>query len=833
MYFLSLVLLFLIRLRFPRNKSIVSVLTDRYGRPVLALYRSLERQDFKVRKGECDLHFLKCCQAQNLIPNFLKFKLPNRNLQHTRSYRNCQRDLLSCEIRNKTRALKNVVTRREQLSTQLRSTVSFLDFNHLVNLIENTNCKTIGRCEFVQNRKLRDLGYVNEYNIPTDNVIFNFSDVILTEEEKKALSRGLRFVFPPRRLNFVNYFLEFEKLFNNISLMSFYDPLNKGFQFFKRSLSHLAHSCFYSFNPFTNNQFLDKDVFNLLKSLSSKENLIICRPDKGNGIVLLNKSDYVEKMNNILHDRAKFVPVTSDPYAYILKHEDKVNRVLRKFKTDGTIGESTFHSLYSSGSKPGVMYGLPKVHKPECPLRPILSAIGTHNYNLAKFLVPLLTPITMSEFCVKDSFSFAKELADLSFIDCIMASFDVKSLFTNIPLTETIEISVNNMYPNDDDIISGFNKKQMKSLLSLAANDCMFLFNDKFYVQSDGCAMGSPIGPTLANIFLSHYEKIWLQDCPNEFKPLLYRRYVDDTFLLFKNEAHIPLFLEYLNSKHPNIEFTSDTENENKLPFLDIEINRTVSGFQTSIYRKPTFTGLCTKFTSFIPLQYKRNLVSTLAYRAYQICSNYVNFHKEVSFLRKLLFNNGFPYNFTDVYIGKMLNTIFRCNNQEKTTVEKKFIYFSIPFMGSHSYTLRKRLKKLFYEFYPQVCIRVVFKSLNPISRFFNIKDKVPDDLKSCVVYKYECDCCSATYVGKCSRHFKTRINEHLGRSPRTGNLLVKPSYSAIREHCEGKDHRPSKENFSILVSANSSVDLNIMEALYQHMHKPTLGRSSYDLFCF
>ena len=206
MYFLSLVLLFIIKLRFPRTKSIVDILTERYGRPVLALYRNLERQDYKVRKGQCDLHFLRCCQSQNLIPNFLKFKLHNRNLQHTRSYRIFQKDLLSCEIRNKTRALRNSAARREQLSTQLRSAVSSLDFNHLVNLIENTNSKTISRCKFVQSRKLRDLGYVNDCNIPTDNVIFNFSDVILTEVEKNALSRGLKFVFPPRRLNFVNFF---------------------------------------------------------------------------------------------------------------------------------------------------------------------------------------------------------------------------------------------------------------------------------------------------------------------------------------------------------------------------------------------------------------------------------------------------------------------------------------------------------------------------------------------------------------------------------------------------------------------------------------------------
>ena len=148
MYILSLVLLFIIKLRFPRNKSIADILTQRYGRPVLTLYRSLEREDYKLRKAHCDLNFLKCCQSQNLIPNFLKFKLPNRNLQRSRSYRNCQRELLSSEIRNKNRVIKSASEKRERLLDEIRSSVSVLDFNHLVNLIENVTHKTVSICEF-------------------------------------------------------------------------------------------------------------------------------------------------------------------------------------------------------------------------------------------------------------------------------------------------------------------------------------------------------------------------------------------------------------------------------------------------------------------------------------------------------------------------------------------------------------------------------------------------------------------------------------------------------------------------------------------------------------
>ena len=114
--------------------------------------------------------------------------------------------------------------------------------------------------------------------------------------------------------------------------------------------------------------------------------------------------------------------------------------------------------------------------------------------------------------------------------------------------------------------------------------------------------MGSPLGPILANAFMCYWEKKWLEDCPIQFKPMLYRRYVDDTFLLFKSSEHAKLFLDYLNSKHPNIEFTSDIEVNNTLSFLDINITRGEQ-LSTSIYRKPTYTGLLSKFSAFSPLK--------------------------------------------------------------------------------------------------------------------------------------------------------------------------------------------------------------------------------------
>ena len=136
------------------------------------------------------------------------------------------------------------------------------------------------------------------------------------------------------------------------------------------------------------------------------------------------------------------------------------------------------------------------MHKPLIngltPFKPILSAIGTPTYKLAKLLVPVLSDITQNEFTVTDSFTFVDEILTQN-RDLYMASLDVDALFTNIGLDETIDICVKKLFKTPNILVT---------------------FNNKIYIQEDGVAMGSPLGPILANIFLSRHEENWLNKCP-------------------------------------------------------------------------------------------------------------------------------------------------------------------------------------------------------------------------------------------------------------------------------------------------------------------------------
>ena len=172
--------------------------------------------------------------------------------------------------------------------------------------------------------------------------------------------------------------------------------------------------------------------------------------------------------------------------------------------------------------------------------RPILSAINTPTYQLSKYLVKILEPHTKNSLTAKDSFTFANEVRQQQ-SHHIMASLDVEALLTNIPLEETINICVEQVFKTTDKV-EGLNKEDFHSLLSLATKESFILFNGNFYKQIDGVAMGSPLGPTFANIFLCYYEEQWLRSCPDEFKPNFYRRYVDDIFLLFDRLDQVDSF---------------------------------------------------------------------------------------------------------------------------------------------------------------------------------------------------------------------------------------------------------------------------------------------------
>ena len=460
------------------------------------------------------------------------------------------------------------------------------------------------------------------------------------------------------------------------------------------------------------NSVFSEDDLRILKTLKDDPNIVIIEPDKGNGLVILDKLDYNQKMMDILNNSDKFKKLDGDPVKITIKRENCIKNFLRQLKKENIIDATLYSSLRPTGFRPGILYGLPKVHKLDIPLRPILSSINSHSYNIAKYLVSLLRPFSINQYSINDSFSFLQELhsLDLNTDNVFMASFDITSLFTNIPLT--IDIIIQRLF-NTSTHFQGFSIPDFRKLLNLAVKNCHFLFDGSVYDQIDGVAMGWPLDPLFANIFLCSHESTWLNSSPSDFKPLYYRRYVD-CFVLFRSSDHVLAFLNYLNSQHRNINFTFEYENNDSIHFLDILIDRSAATFLASVYGKPTFTGV---LTNFIRFTYRKGLICSLLNRCFRICSTYPTFSYELEKLKSIFISNAFParriYSCFNLFLHKVSSPL-----PKPFTVPKRLIYFSLPFTGLHFLQIQTQLRKLFSSAFPQITIRFVPRPTVRLSNF-------------------------------------------------------------------------------------------------------------------
>ena len=340
--------------------------------------------------------------------------------------------------------------------------------------------------------------------------------------------------------------------------------------------------------------------------------------------------------------------------------------------------------------------------------------------------------------------------------------------------------------------------------------------------------MGSPLGPTLANVFLCHFEKQWLSDCPQDFCPNICRRYVDDISVTFNTYEQLKKFVEYMNTKHPNIKFTFEHEHNNSFSFLDVKICRKNNKLTTSVYRKPTFSGVFTNFKSFIPTVYKIGLVYTLLYRCFNITSSYEKFHNEINALKQILKLKGYPTQFIDRCIKQFLQKLY-VTKAIQDTVNKKQLFIVLPFLGAQSFLVRKRLQSCIRNTIPYCSLRIVFQSKTRLSSLFRFNDIIPKEISSHLVYKFTCSCCNLTYYGESARHLFVRASEHLGITPLTEKRVRNPKKAAVFDHILLNGLDASFEEFMILLKENNRFKLDLKESLLIKRDKPELNRNIYS----
>ena len=224
---------------------------------------------------------------------------------------------------------------------------------------------------------------------------------------------------------------------------------------------------------------------NILEKLRRNKDIVVTRPDKGNGVVVMDRVIYNQQMYALLSDKNKL----SEDLTKL--REGQLQRYLRELKNKQFLDDATYERIYQSGSQRSRLYGTPpKVHQISSnsevlSFRLIVSSIGSFNYNLSRFLFDMLTPFILTDYCTLDSFSYVKEDQEVSVSHYFMVSYDVFSMSTNIPLNETIDLAVDIIFDNNQSM--NITKSQLKKLFATSQNH--FLFNIEIYDQTDGVAM--------------------------------------------------------------------------------------------------------------------------------------------------------------------------------------------------------------------------------------------------------------------------------------------------------------------------------------------------------
>ena len=558
-----------------------------------------------------------------------------------------------------------------------------------------------------------------------------------------------------------------------------------------------------------------------MKSLKDDNSIKICSFDKGNGIVIVNSNEYYAKLDEIVYDKSKFeeVRVSPDMSHPIIRNETAIRNYLRK-NVKGKISQNEFESMYPTGSQPGKMYGLCKVHKPGLPFRPVVSMLNTAEYKLAKFLDNIIKPHIPSKHMLDSTSSFLDKLKEFVFRqNDILVSFDVVSLFTNVPLGETIDMIAEHIYNSNTKPM--FEKDVFKRLMKIATSG-IFMYNGKCFKQVDGVTMGSPLGPTMANFCLAYYEEKLLGDSSgNTGDPCLYLRYVDDIFCVFRSGTSHEAFLNKLNSMHNNLKFTVEVGNSS-LAFLDTFITLpTEEGetFSSRVFRKATYTGLILNASSICPQKWKFGLAQCLIHRAYAISSNWQIFNQEIDFLKNVFVKNGYTECFFLSCVKKFLKDKFTKISNVKVEDDKVETIFFIPYIGLPSVVFGRKLKELFKKYYC-IDVRIVFSTFK-VKNYFSLKCQTPLPLMANVVYKFQCLCdTNKAYIGKTMRHLATRVKEH------------EHSTSAIHDHlvsCETCKSEYSCNSFTIVDTGRNNLDITVKEALHIKDSKPQLNK---QLFC-
>lgn len=635
--------------------------------------------------------------------------------------------------------------------------------------------------------KSKQLGINREPNPEVQLVegyIKNLSSTTLSKQEEKLLNKGLTYSLPPMNTP-------------TDEIVSYLEVAAKALHGEDKQKVRLASKDI--FNGFVKNSTLSmvaKREHQIAKTLREKEVYYI-KADKGNSIVILDKVDYQERVQNLL-----------DEGPYRLKNTSPLTRLTklaRDLRTKIAEEFGTFLQWKLMVSNPTIpkLYALPKVHKPGNQMRPIVANTNSPFEKISKWLVQQFSNLEKpSGFDIKNQFELVDSLKTQHIEDNeIMVSFDVTALFPNIPISDAIKVLKNWLLKQNIDL-------DKTNLLCKATTTCMeesyLEFNKKIYKQTFGTSMGNALSPFIANIYMCNLEEKMKS---SRIFPRIWRRYVDDIFAVIKKNQ-LRQLMKFLNEQTQTIKFTYEEEENGKLPFLDLMIKKENKEFQFAIYRKPTTTFRYIPRDSYHPMKHKMAAFNSMVHRLVNIPMSTKDYKEELETIKTIATANGYKPQIIDKLVRSRTKIKQR---RELTTLKPSQEDNNRRFKINYVNGLTQKLKAEWRKYNIELIETASLKLGNMLG---NTKSKTEKTQKA-GIYSIKCSSCDLVYIGQTRRTIEQRFKEHMQCIKNN-----KTEQSALAKHAADTGHQFTVDFLELIKEVRDNRLLDPLESYYILKHK-------------
>lgn len=552
------------------------------------------------------------------------------------------------------------------------------------------------------------------------NFVINYTDIIIPPLILEVLARGPKFILPKNNPDSTWLTADLKYINDN-----FVPPQYQDFCF--KTLKKLCQKLRIPKN--------NKPTFNALHTSTSnfvKENpdLIITKSDKGNKTVIITKQQYEQLIYDLLNNTTNYTPENNINFKKLISRHNAYINFLHKINIIPTYSISKYKATTVSFP---VFYGLPKTHKPNLSLRPIVSTINSFGSSISKLLQEILQPFFKHNIFVKNSFEVKDYLDNIVITNQhILISLDMINMYTNIPIEMAIQQICNCKLIFEKTKIP---LEFLKRILQFLMTDCsLFSYKGTIYRQLKGIPMGTSLGPLLSQVIMKNIYDTIIKKFDD--KILLFLIFYDDTFCIMEKQFVNQLFYE-INEYHPDIKFTIEYEQENKLNFLELTAIKREDQIITDWYSKPIASGRSLNF-------YSQHLPHTINATAKEFIIKVKKLShpdfliKNADIIRQRLELNQYPQG----YIEKLLRNHYFNFNQNNNNHKEPIIYSSIPINHNfHSFS------KTFLQFNTKAKLTGRPISNNYKNFFTKLKDFKEPGMSSDSLFTIPCLHCPKQYL--------------------------------------------------------------------------------------